>query len=146
MRHIKNLLIILCGTFIIAGLSSCEEDSSFGNDINEDYRDKYIGNWTCTETPAKGIELTYTVKISKDTANSSRVYLKNFGFSGLNEKAAYGIVTENSITVPEQTICNDDSWVVEGIGYLIKSDKMTWEYSINDGADLSNYTAVFIKQ
>lgn len=144
MKLVKNFLILFFTGLMLTLLNSCEEDAN--NDITSDYRDQYIGSWTCTETPAKGIKLTYTVKISKDTENSSRLILKNFGFSGLNEKPAYGISTESSITLPEQTICDDETWIIEGIGYLVKDDKMTWEYSINDGADLLNYTAVFVKQ
>ncbi|MCE1169462.1 MAG: hypothetical protein LWX70_15355, partial [Sphingobacteriia bacterium] len=66
------------GFFVLASMlffSGCEEDDS---DVNVDDRTDFVGTWTCTETPAKSTDNTYTVSITKDTEVSNRVILSNF--------------------------------------------------------------------
>jgi len=116
-------------------LPACELDDV---DPDGDIRDKFIGTWRFDESEAKNDLAFYTVQISKDPGNSSQVLLRNFGNAG-NFYSAYGIVTTNRITVSSQTLA---SFTISGSGTTVSNTRMNWTYSINDGADLTNYTAV----
>lgn len=117
---------------------ACELDDV---DPDGDIRDKFIGTWRFDESEAKSDLAFYTVQITKNLGNSSQVLLQNFGNVG--NASAYGIVTTNRITVTSQTLA---SLTISGSGSTVSNTRMNWTYSIIDGADLINYTAVADKQ
>ncbi len=130
---ISSLLLIL----LLPGCTIEEDDPSL-----TDVRDKFTGTWKFNETELKNTMAFYNVLIIKDVTNSSRVLLKNFGNLG-NFQQAYGIVTSGHITVATQNV---GTVTVSGTGTLSGSTRMNWTYSINDAADLKNYTAIATKQ
>jgi hypothetical protein len=117
---------------------ACELDDI---DPDGDIRDKFIGTWRFDESEAKSDLTFYTVQITKDPGNTSQVLLRNFGNVG--NASAYGIVTTNRITVTSQTLA---SLTISGSGSTVTNTRMNWTYSIIDGADLINFTAVADKQ
>lgn len=137
MKQYKKILAAVM--MLVVLLPSCELEDV---DPDADIRDKFIGTWRFDESEAKSDLTFYSVAISKDPGNSSQVLLQNFGNVG-NFHSAYGIVTTNRITVTSQSIA---SFTISGSGNSVSGTRMDWTYSINDGADLINYTAIAEKQ
>ncbi|NTW23885.1 MAG: hypothetical protein HGA37_04220 [Lentimicrobium sp.] len=124
--------------FLVPFLNSCEPTDDLGPDTG-DPRDKFLGSWNFNESPAsRDIDASYSVTISYDASNSSQVLLRNFASAG-GQYSAYGIVTSNRITVPSQEMA--PGFIVEGSGTMSSLDAMDWEYSIEAGGDLENFTA-----
>ncbi len=116
-------------------LPACEliEDEPGG-----DTRDKYTGTWRFNEDDQKKTDLSfYNVLITKDPTNSSQVLLKNFGNLG-NFYTTVGIATTNRISIENQSVA---SVLIQGSGSLSTTNRMSWTYIINDGADQITYTA-----
>lgn len=136
----KSMRLLFSTLTLIVSLVGCiiEEDDPSLDDI----RDKFTGTWRFDEKEVKSTAAFYDVLITKDPANSSQILLRNFGNTG-NFQQAYGIVTASKITVPTQTIA---SVIMTGAGTLSGSTRMLWTYSINDAADLKNYSATANKQ
>jgi hypothetical protein len=124
-------LISFCGLFLLSGCTKSNPEPS-----PSDPRSQYIGSWGVTETPTKNF---YTASISVDPNSSDGVFISNFAASTVQ---AHAVVSGNSITVTNQQLSN--GWIVNGQG-TFGSNKITWTYSINDGANLTNYIAVFAK-
>jgi hypothetical protein len=101
-----------------------------------DPRQQFLGNWGVNETTTKNY---YTATISADPNSSDGVFISNFAASTVQ---AHAVVSGNSITVTSQQLSN--GWIVSGTG-TYSSNKITWSYSINDGANLTNYIATFTK-
>lgn len=121
---------------------SCVPEDDLGPDTG-DPRDKFIGSWLFNETPAaRNIDATFTVTISYDAGNSSQVMLRNFAQAG-GMYSAYGIVTSNRITVPEQEMA--PGFIVEGSGTMSTTTSMDWEYTITAGGDMESFTATASK-
>ncbi|MEA3505857.1 MAG: hypothetical protein U9R32_11805 [Bacteroidota bacterium] len=133
----KKLILLLLPLLLIMG---CEDDTNIFDD--EDARDSFIGTWNCTETPTK--QSNYLVTIEYDLTNSSQVLLKNFALLG-NNNAPYAIIAGTTITIPSQSCC-DNQWTIQGSGKLTSSKKIEWTYNLDDGADITYYTAIYEKQ
>ena len=97
----------------------------------------YKGTWHVQENCSKN---AYTVNITIDSGDSSVVYISNFGQLG-NDFNAKANVDNELITVLKQSI---DGTEVSGNGTL-SNEKITWSFSINDGTDLTECTAVYTK-
>lgn len=138
MGKFNKLLLMATAIFVLL-LPACEIDE---DDNGANPRDKFLGTWRFNESEAKSELAFYNVSIVIDPGNSSQVLLRNFGNVG-NFHSAYGIVTTDRITIPSQTVA---SLTISGSGTLTSNSRMTWTYSINDGADLINYTAIAEKQ
>ncbi|MEZ5083870.1 MAG: hypothetical protein R2750_10540 [Bacteroidales bacterium] len=135
----KRLLILSASIFIMLILSSCIEESD-PFDLPDD-RDVFLGIWDVSESCSKDF---YSVEIIKDPSNSAQVIIKNFGNTGSCSNPPYGIVAGSSLFVPTQSICSD-LFEVNGDGTLNKN-KITWQFTINDGADLYTCSATYTKQ
>lgn len=135
MKYFSLISILLFSTFFIT--SCADEDTA----TPADDRDQFIGYWDVNETCSRD---SYSVQIVADPSNSSQVLIKNFWLIGNNEKPPYAIVAGSTITIPKQTMGNNDSNEVEGSGKLDKN-KITWHYTVNDGADLYTCTAEYSK-
>ncbi len=119
---------------VLLALGACEEDII---PAPEDPRDSFVGTWICTDYPAKSQSSAYTVEITTDPFNSSRVLIYNYFQLG-DEVAPYAVVAGSTITVPEQLVENG-TWQVSGFGKL-KGDEIQWqEYNANQFM----YKAVF---
>jgi len=135
MRLFSVLSVLLISILLI---SSCTEDD---NANPADDRDQFFGYWDVTETCNRD---SYSVQIVADPSNSSQVLIKNFWLIGNNEKPPYAIVAGSTITIPKQLMCNNGTNEVQGSGKLDKN-KINWNYTVNDGADLYTCTAIYKK-
>jgi hypothetical protein len=124
-------LISLFTLFVISGCTKSTPDPS-----PSDPRSIFTGNWGVTETVTKNY---YTTTITADPNSSDGVFISNFGASTIQ---AHAVVSGSSITVSNQQLSN--GWTVNGTG-TYASSKITWPYSINDGANLTSYIAIFTK-
>lgn len=134
-----NRLLFMLLAMLALMLPACVLDE---DDPDADPRDKFIGTWRFDESPLKSNMAFYNVVITKDPGNTSQVLLRNFGNVG-NFHSAYGVVAGSIIAVESQTVA---SVTLSGTGTLTTSSRMTWTYSINDGADLNQFTAIAEKQ
>jgi hypothetical protein len=93
--------LLLYGTLLIlTAFASCSEEGSEPQ-APTDERDKFLGAWLCTEKLTGQSPTTFTIDISKIGTDS--VKIKNF--SNYNDLTfAYGEVSGNSLTIPQQNI------------------------------------------
>ncbi len=124
-------VLLFSGILFFSGCSKNNPEPS-----PSDPRQQYLGSWGVTETTTKNY---YTATISADPNSSDGVFINNFAASTVQ---AHAVVSGNSITVTNQQLNN--GWIVSGSGTYLSS-KITWTYSINDGANLTNYIAIFTK-
>ena len=133
-RKISSLLLIFSFFF----LASCTEEFE---DPFADPVDKYLGNWKATESSTLyGSGYVYDVSIARNPSNSAEILISNFYMQGVQEKAR-ALVTGNSLTIMEQTIC-DGTITIEGSGQYV-SGKIELTYTALDGADLDYITASY---
>ena len=98
---LRNLLLLAVGIFF---LNSCEEDPL--GLFSDDVRDRMVGEWSVEETSSlfkKSVNNTYMVTISKDTQDSSVIYIKNFYDLGENVSLKV-IVSSIYLTIPSQDL------------------------------------------
>jgi len=104
-----------------------------------DPRSQFLGKWSVTESKKS---LTYDVNITADVNSQDGVLIYNFGGFG-NSVAAGASVSGNSITL------DANQEIVPGVtingGGSLSGSKITWSYTINDGADLITVSAVYTK-
>jgi hypothetical protein len=138
-RYLRGPILLLMVLF----MASCLPDEDLDPD-DGDIRQKFVGTWRFTETPiGREVEVTsYTVTISYDPGNSSQVLLRNFALIG-GTYSAYGIVTNNRITIPSQEVAPGST--VSGSGTMSGSTNMDWEYTTIIGSTMESFTAVATK-
>lgn len=129
LRKFSNLV------FLLFMLVSCLEDDTI--DLLDD-RDAFLGAWNVSESCSKD---AYSVQIEKDPSNSAQVLIRNFWNTGNCGNSVYGIVAGSGIYIPTQNFCNGD-FKADGSGEMVK-EKITWSYTVNDGADLFTCVATY---
>lgn len=138
----KQLALIILAFFVSLTLYNCNENDN-NNDDDEDIRTAFLGQWSVNESCSKRI---YTVNISLDPTNSSRVLIDNFADPGAGVGGpAYGFVTINRITLDPSYPVGDD-WTVSGSGILYGKDQMDWTYSLLISGNEQSCSAVYTKQ
>lgn len=137
MKTLKSVIGITILSLILLSSGCTTEDNS---NVSPDTRSKFLGTWSVNESQKKNV---YEVTISADPNAGNRVFINNFG--GVGSGRATAFISGSSITLdPDQNIGN---LVFNGSGTMNSgSNSMNWNYSINDGADLTYYTAVFTKK
>jgi hypothetical protein len=89
--------------------------------------------------------MSYTVNIAVDTVNSTQIKLFNFHNLGF-EEFSFGIVSNNTITFPSQTMCLGTR-TVEGTATMQSNNAtIDFYYTVNDGVNLDTIQAVYTKQ
>jgi hypothetical protein len=132
-KKISAFLILM----LILIIQACTPDNT--NNISPDTRSQFLGSWTVNDHKTKAV---YEVVISADPNAGNRVLISNFG--GLGSGSATAFISGTSITLdPDQNINN---LIFNGSGSLNGTSTMNWSYSINDGADITYYSAVFTKK
>jgi len=111
-------------------------------DPDADPRLKFLGTWQFNESELKSNQAFYQVTISIDPGNTAQVLLRNFGNIG-NFHSATGLVTGNRITIASQNVA---SVTVDGSGIIINDTRMNWSYTLEDGADRKEYSAIAEKK
>ncbi len=137
MKNLRDLK--LWGLILVLGFLSCNPDDDILVDPVDD-RDKFLGNWTVSETCFKS---NYTVTISADPGNSAQVLLANFGNPGPNYSPAVGLVAGGKIFVANQVI--GDGWTINGTGNLQGTQIINWTYTLVIAGNSLSCTSEFIK-
>ena len=103
-------------------------------------RDAFLGKWSVTETWTK---LTYEVNITADPVSSTGVFIYNFAGTGAASLPAGAEVTGTTILLdPDQIIGTNIK--INGSGGLVGT-KITWNYTLDDGANLIHAVATYTK-
>ena len=135
-RSVGYLLAMIA--FLGIGLSSCEDDPE---PSPADAREAFSGIWSVTETEAK---LTYEVIIESDPGvPNGGVFISNFANAGSSSAPAYAFVSNNTITLKANQVVGD-GWIINGSGILTGST-INWPYTLNDGANLHDISAIFTR-
>jgi hypothetical protein len=129
-----HLLLLLVVFFVC----SCNKDSGSTPSIT---RNSLTGTWLVNETTKKN---TYEVIIQVDSTNSTGVLISDFGGGGQNVKAK-ATLSGNIVSLSSDELLSN-GWIVNGSGTVSNTSRLNWTYSIHDGANLTNYTAVFTKE
>jgi hypothetical protein len=124
--------------FTVILFTGCVDDNDSVDLIDD--RDAFIGTWNVIETCSKD---AYTVTITKHPGNSSQVLISNFWHVPFCQDLPYAIIAGKSMVLPLQSFCSN-SFEVAGSGTLSKN-KITLNYTVNDGADEYKCTAVYEK-
>jgi hypothetical protein len=134
VRKYIQLISLLAIIFVF----SCNKDNGTATSIS---RSTLLGKWLANEIPKKN---TYEVEIQIDSTISNGVLISNFGGSGQTVKAKASL-TGNVLSLSADELLTN-GWIVNGNGNVSSTIQINWSYSIHDGANLSNYTAVFTKE
>lgn len=123
--------------FIILAISfpGCTDAEAIDSDENG--IDKFIGTWNVLDQSAR---INYIVEIYANPSNSAEVLLLNFADLG---STAIGLVVENSIIIDAQSLSSDYS--VSGTGNYINTEKLTFNFNLNDGIDIESRIATYTK-
>ena len=145
MRNDKNLYRLLLRSkllllqavlplIILLSFQSCvvEDDTPY-----TDPREKFLGTWNVKDEAAR---INYQVNISNDPAQSTLVILYNFADMGASAK---GLVVGSKIIVDKQDIGN--GFLANGTGTYISSNRLEFEFVLDDGIDLEQRVAVYSK-
>lgn len=135
-KNFFSLLLAFCISSMI--FISCQKDEPV---TETDARLDYIGQWLCTENGG----MTYTVKINLDSATQTQIKLYNFHNLGMDEKAN-GIVTGNSMNIPNQSLCQGTIQISGSGVMLTNKSSIEFTYTVNDGANLDTIYAAYTKQ
>ncbi len=120
---------------------SCATESTNPDPSPTDARSKFLGRWSVNETWTKQ---TYVATISADPNSTDGVFISNFGNTGSSGNPAGAKVSGNSISLdPNQTI--GSGWIINGGGSMSGTTKISWNYTINDGATLINAIATYTR-
>jgi hypothetical protein len=137
MKKVKKYFLLVFLLAIIF-VFSCNKDNGPTTSIS---RSTLLGKWLANEIPKKN---TYEVDIQIDSTIFNGVLISNFGGSGQTVKAKASL-TGNTLSLnTDQLLTN--GWLVNGSGNVSSTTQISWSYSIHDGANLTNYTAVFSKE
>ncbi|MBN1199562.1 MAG: hypothetical protein JXA23_09440 [Bacteroidales bacterium] len=121
------------------GFSACTDNDP--DPAPTDPRQIFAGIWSVTETETR---LTYEVNIELDPlAQNGGVFIYNFANSGTSSVPAYAYVSGNTISLEVNQVIGD-GWIINGSGTL-SSSRITWPYTLNDGATLHYISAVFTR-
>jgi hypothetical protein len=135
----KNPLNFLAAFLLLTTIiSGCTADSP--TPPSGDARDTYVGSWSVSETELK---LSYEVSIEIDTSSSTKVFIYNFANIGTADPAV-AVVSGNTITLVSDQVIGD-GLIINGGGALSGSSKITWAYTLNDGATLHHLSAIYSK-
>lgn len=138
MKKINNACYAAL-TILILFISSCVPDDDATP--NADVRDKFVGNWNCSET-ANGTKDDFSIVISKSNSNTSTVLITNF--NNLNSTyIAKATVSNSSLSIASQQVTgNSGVYTVQGSG-SISNETINLSYFVKDGVGPDvNATAV----
>ena len=130
--------IITLVAFLAIGFSSCKDDPG---PYPTDAREAFAGIWLVTETETK---LTYEVTVELDPkALNGRVFIFNFADAGSSSNPANAYVSSKTITLGINEVIGD-GWIVNGSG-ILSGSSITWSYTLDNGADLLQYSAIYTR-
>ncbi len=128
-----RLIVILVVSSIFA--ISCEDktDQKIGVDNITD-------TWQCKENSTSYGQSTYTVDITKSSADSTKILIDNFYQMGAGIKVTAKL-SGFTLNIASQTV---DGFTIAGSGTISSNYKtVNWTYTVNDGAEVDRVTAVY---
>jgi hypothetical protein len=135
MKNISTTIFLatLILTIILPG---CTKESDISPDPD---RAAFLGKWSVSRT-----RLTYEATISEDPNSSDGVFISNFADIGLSYAPAGAKIKGTSIILDTNQVIGD-GLKVEGSGVL-SGDKITWNYTTFDGADLTHESETYTRK
>jgi len=121
----KTLKIIFLLSIVLNFISCIDEPAPPATDI----RDEITREWNAEESDGE-FPLNFTVKITKDTNDDSKILISNFHNLGTSI-TAYAIVFENNtIELPSQTLRNT---IVRGTATIASGyERIDWTYTAEE--------------
>jgi len=123
---------------VIAFVSCTKTDTTTPS---SDDRAKFIGDWSVHEIHNKG---DYSVTIKTDPNEASRVLIDNFGNLVYGNKAT-AYISGNSIILDQGQVVSNMT-IISGSGTMTGTTKISWTYSMTDGATRTDATATYTKK
>ena len=102
-----------------------------------DPRDAVAKMWRVSDSGNPNAD--YDVTITKDPTELTKVLFVNFHNLGTSE-TVYGTLSSSIITIPQQTTIS--GYTIDGEGTIF-SDKIEWEYTVDEGDGPVDFTATF---
>jgi len=130
-----NIIITLALTITLAG---CTKDSATTPGTGN--RSAFLGKWMVTPTT----KLTYEANITADPNSSNGVFISNFAGLGSSSIPASAAVNGTSISLDANQVIGDGI-TVNGSGSL-SGTKITWHYTLFNGADLITVSETYTKE
>ncbi len=130
-------LILMAALFFGILFQSCEDDQS----SLADPRDAIAKSWRVSDSGSPNV--FYDVVITKDASDITKVWLE--GFHNYGGAKIYGTLAGSVITIPQQEASTQE-YSVNGEGTIISDEKLTFEYSLDEGDGPVDYTAEFGEQ
>lgn len=132
----KRIFAFLSLALFTVLLTGCAKDDSTTPDPG---RSAFIGTWTVTPMKA-----SYEVTISADPNSSDGVFISNFYLIGQQYAPASASIKGSAITLdPDQII--GGGLTVNGSG-VMSGNRITWSYTVYDGADLITISEIYTKK
>jgi hypothetical protein len=117
--------------------SSCVPSNDGGGGNTDDPVPKFLGRWNVNDQPAR---LNYVVEIKNRPGYTDQVILENFADMGTQ---AIGLVVSNTIVIDNQSL--GGPYKSEGTGTYMNSEKLEFEYMLDDGIDIDPRVATYTK-
>jgi len=136
MKRILKILAFALPALIFI-LAGCAKDTT---STENPTRNSFLGSWSVTEYYTK---LTYEVIIVADPNSSDGVLISGFANTLQSGPYAGAVVAGSKITLDANQVIGDGI-KVNGSGVL-SGNKITWSYTIDDGANLLTANAVYTK-
>jgi len=134
----KKISFLLMAVFFAALLfQSCEDEQT---DLT-DPRDAIAKSWRVEDSGAPGV--FYDVNITKDPTDITKIWLE--GFHNYGSAKIWATLAGSVITIPQQEASTGE-YSVNGEGTIISADRLTFEYSLDEGDGYVDYTAEFGEQ
>ncbi len=136
--RIKLLICLICIGILFV---SCEDILDL--EETDDARDKIADVWTCIENSQifKSATGSYTVEISKDPSDSTKVIIENF-YNLERNSYVKARLNGKTLSISNQEI---DRYIFNGNGTITNNyNKIEWTYQVEhpDG-DFDNVTAMY---
>jgi hypothetical protein len=138
MKNLKTVFAVAMLASLAFAFSGCAKDPDESPDTGT--RAAFLGTWNVQETWTK---LSYDVIISADPNSSNGVFISEFAGTLVSSPPASAVVSGNSIVLDDNQVIGE-GWTVYGSGTL-SGGKITWNYTILDGATQINAYAVYTK-
>lgn len=139
----KNKFRLLAAFFLMLFIASCVKDSdTTPNTTGTDNRGALEGSWLCKETCTGRPTTQFTVVVKKSPQYASDILMYNFNNLG-SSTFINVIVSAASFSIPMQVTASGDS--ITGSGSLVSSSRIELNYTIRDGIQTDQCTAVFTK-
>jgi hypothetical protein len=136
----KLIWISLFSIVLAVTIVSCAKTDTTPSTSGDD-RAKFLGDWSVNEIHSKN---TYIVTIRSDPNESTRILIDNFG-NLISSYSASGYVSGNNIYLDADQHVGSMT-ILSGSGTMSGTTKISWTYSMTDGATRIDATATYTKK